>query len=53
MDDWRTDAYRLLSASCTVSLTVLMVLSMLSLSCDASMTSGPVDVASACLELSV
>ena len=36
-----------------LSLTVLVVLSMLSLPCGASMTSDPVDVASACLELSV
>jgi hypothetical protein len=52
MDNCRTDAYHLSSASCTVSLTVLVVLSMLSLPCGASMTSGPVDVASDCLELS-
>jgi hypothetical protein len=52
MDDYRTDAYHLSSTSCIVSLTVLVVLSMLSLPCGTSMTSGPVDVASACLELS-
>ena len=45
MDGCRTDAYRLSSASCTVSLTVLVVLSMLSLPCGASMTSGYVDIA--------
>ena len=33
MDDCRTDAYRLSSASCTVSMTVLVVFSMLSLPC--------------------
>jgi hypothetical protein len=46
MDGCRTDAYHLSSVSCKVSLTtVLVVLSMLSLPCDASMTSGHVDVA--------
>jgi hypothetical protein len=33
MDDCRADAYRLSSASSTVSMTVLVVFSMLSLSC--------------------
>ena len=33
MDDCRTDAYRLSSASSTVSMTVLVVFSMLSLPC--------------------
>ena len=52
MDDCRTDAYRLSSASSTVSMTVLVVLSILFLSCGVDdLASGLVDVVSACLEL--
>ncbi len=50
---WTKPVNHLSSVSSTVSMTILVVLSMMSLSCGTSMTSGPVDVVSAYLELSV